>query len=247
MDPALVQRLNAINQAFYTDFAAAFADSRTLDQPELSRVVALVPPAGRILDLGCGHGRIAHLLDRHSAAATYLGLDFSASLIRLAEEWAGELERVAAGFAVVDLLDPQWPLVLDGRSFDVILILAVLHHIPAYTNRLRLLRRLRDHLAPRGRLVISTWQFTGHPRMRRKIVPWQRIGLDPAGLEPGDYLLDWKRGGLGYRYCHLVDRAELERLAADSGLILLDTYRAGGREGDLSLFGVLAHPPHEPR
>jgi len=247
MDPALAQRLNEINQAFYTDFATAFADSRTLDQPELSRVVALVPPAGRVLDLGCGHGRIAHLLDRQSAAATYLGLDFSASLVRLAEDWAGELERVEAGFAVVDLLDPQWPSVLRGRSFDVILILAVLHHIPAYTNRLATLRQLRDHLAPRGRLVISTWQFTDHPRMRRKIVPWQRVGLDPGGLEPGDYLLDWKRGGLGYRYCHLVDRAELERLATDSGMILLETYRAGGREGDLSLFGLLAHPLHEPR
>ena len=240
MDPALAQRLNEINQTFYTAFAVAFAESRTLEQPELSRVVDLVAPAGRVLDLGCGHGRVAHLLDRHEAGATYLGLDFSPALVQLAEEWASELERVEASFAVVDLLDPHWPSVLHGQSFDVILVLAVLHHIPAYANRLAILQQLRNHLALRGRLVVSTWQFTSYPRMRRKIVPWQRIGLDPAGLEPGDYLLDWKRGGLGYRYCHLVDWAELERLADASGLALLEAFRAGGKEGDLSLFGILA-------
>jgi hypothetical protein len=65
------------------------------------------------------------------------------------------------------------------------------------------------------------------------------VGLDPIGLEPGDYLLDWKRGGVGYRYCHLVDRDELARLADESDLALAETFRAGGKEGDLSLFGVL--------
>jgi capsular polysaccharide biosynthesis protein len=58
-------------------------------------------------------------------------------------------------------------------------------------------------------------------------------------LDPGDYLLDWKRGGRGLRYCHLVDEAEIERLAAESGLRVCETFRAGGREGDLSLFAVL--------
>jgi 2-polyprenyl-3-methyl-5-hydroxy-6-metoxy-1,4-benzoquinol methylase len=242
MDPAIVRRLNEINKAFYRDFASVFAESRTLDQPELQRVVELVAPGNRVLDVGCGHGRIAHLLDRRQTAATYLGLDFSAQFVRLAEEWAVDLEWVEAEFRVVDLLDPHWSAFLDGQLFDVTLVLAVLHHIPAYANRLALMRQLRDHLAPGGRLVASTWQFTTHARMRRKIVSWDRAGLDPAGLEPGDYLLDWKRGGVGLRYCHLVDEGELERLARDSGLAVRSTFRAGGKEGDLSLFGILARP-----
>jgi tRNA (uracil-5-)-methyltransferase TRM9 len=239
MDSAVAKRLNEINQAFYHEFAAAFAGSRTLDQPELTRIVDLVPQGSRVLDVGCGHGRIAHLLDRRRIRAAYVGVDFSATLIHLAEEWASELECVKAEFLVVDLLDPGWSSLLDGRLFDVILILAVLHHIPAYANRLAVMQRLRDRLAPQGSLVVSTWQFTSNVRMRRKIVPWERVGLDPAGLEPGDHLLDWKRGGVGYRYCHLVDRAELERLADESGLLMAETFRAGGREGDLSLFGIL--------
>lgn len=242
MDAALAQRLNELNKTFYHQFAAAFAESRNLEQAEFSRLIDLVPPGGRVLDVGSGHGRIAHLLDRRGLSATYLGLDFSVAFVRLARDWASELESVKAEFQVVDILDPGWNSILGGRLFDAILILAVLHHIPGYANRLAILKDLADHLAPEASLVVSTWQFASRARMRRKIVPWERVGLDEAGLEPGDYLLDWKRGGVGYRYCHLVDRDELDRLARASGLVVRETFRAGGREGDLSLFGILARP-----
>ncbi len=75
--------------------------------------------------------------------------------------------------------------------------------------------------------------------MRRKIVPWARVGLDPTGLEEGDFLLDWKRGGVGYRYCHLIDEQEIVALASGSDLSLRESWRADGKEGDLSLFAVL--------
>ena len=250
MNTVLIQQLNQINREFYTTFAAAFAESRSLAQPSLRRLLAQVPPAGRVLDVGCGHGRVAHLLDQHRPGGCYLGLDFSAEFVRLARQGAAELTRVRAEFQVADLTQPDWQRPLDGRQFDTILILAVLHHLPAYKNRLAILRALREHLAPAGRdtpahaggrLILSAWQFTTNARMRRKIVSWDCVGLDPAGLEPGDYLLDWKRGGRGYRYCHLIDQDELARLAAESGWRLLETYRADGKEGDLSLFGVMGN------
>jgi hypothetical protein len=75
--------------------------------------------------------------------------------------------------------------------------------------------------------------------MWRKFVDWAEAGIPEEALEPGDYLLDWKREGRGLRYCHLVDQAEVERLAVGSGLRVRETFRAGGREGDLSLFAVL--------
>jgi len=240
MYPELVQHLIAINREFYTAFASAFAESRSLAQPSLQRVLACVPPAGRVLDVGCGHGRMAHLLDRDRPGASYLGLDFSSRLIALAREGTASLTRVEVAFDVADLSQTGWSGRLDSRCFDSILLLAVLHHIPAHQNRLGLLRALGDYLVHDGRLVVSAWQFTTNPRMRRKIVPWDRVGIDPAGLEAGDYLLDWKRGGVGYRYCHLIDEEELAQLAAGSGLQLLESWRADGKEGDLSLFGVLA-------
>ncbi len=244
MIPTLVQRLNNINREFYTVFAAAFAESRSLAQPSLRRLLTLVPPAGRVLDVGCGHGRLAHLLDRHRPGATYQGLDFSVEFVRHAREQAADLVHISATYHLADLTGPNWASPLAGRQYNTVLLLAVLHHIPGYDNRLAILRTLSRYLVLDGRMAVSAWQFTTNERMRRKIVSWDQVGLDPAGLEPGDYLLNWKRGGLGYRYCHLIDQEEMARMAAESGLDLLETFRADGKEGDLSLFGVLARPAH---
>jgi SAM-dependent methyltransferase len=208
----------------------------------LQRVLEMIPPAGRVLDLGCGHGRIASLLAAERPNCHYLGLDFSPDFVRLAEENAPNLGDFSARFAVADLVQPEWSQSLAGRQFDVILALALLHHIPSYQVRLDLLARARDLLAPNGRVIVSTWQFTANARMRRKIVSWDLVNVDPADLEPGDHLLDWKRGGGGYRYCHLMDDVELARLAAGAGLELVETFRADGKEGNLSLFGVLERP-----
>jgi hypothetical protein len=122
-------------------------------------------------------------------------------------------------------------------------ILAVLHHIPSFDLRVQVLREAASLLEPDGCLIMSTWQFLDSARLRRKIVNWAEVPIAEPSLEPGDYLLDWKREGRGLRYCHLVDEDEMQHLAAASGLRVRETFRAGGREGNLSLFAVLGREP----
>ena len=125
------------------------------------------------------------------------------------------------------------------REFDCILLLAVLHHIPGSVARARILRQARELLAPQGRAIVSTWQFMDNERMQKKIVPWSTVGIDERELEPGDALLNWKRGGSGLRYCYWIGEDELRALASQAGLNVVETFRAGGREGNLSLYAVL--------
>jgi hypothetical protein len=40
----------------------------------------------------------------------------------------------------------------------------------------------------------------------------------------------------------LIDEAEMQRLAAASGLRIHELFHAGGREGNLSLFAVMGRP-----
>jgi tRNA (uracil-5-)-methyltransferase TRM9 len=127
----------------------------------------------------------------------------------------------------------------EVAPFDVAVALAVLHHIPGIALRASVLHEMVSLVRPGGWLVVSVWQFVEHARMQRKLVDWSEIGMAPERLERGDYLLDWKRGGRGLRYCHMVDEAELQELAPLSGLRVRSTFRAGGQEGNLSLFAVL--------
>ena len=237
MDKEIVEKLLALNREFYAAFAQPFAASRPVSDPALTAILPYIPQRARVLDVGCGNGRLALLLDRERPGATYLGLDTVPELIETAHAQAGQLANVK--FHVADVARPGWENALPSAPFDCVVCLAVLHHIPGFDLRARVLRGLAGLLETDGRLILSTWQFLENERMRRKIVDWAKADISQESLEEGDYLLDWKREGRGWRYCHLVDQAEIKRLAAASDLRVRETFRAGGREGNLSLFAVL--------
>ena len=239
MDKEIIDRLLALNHEFYAAFAEPFAASRPVCDPALTSILPYIPERARILDVGCGNGRLALLLDRERPGAAYMGVDTVTELIRVARAQTAELDKVSARFHVVDIAQPGWSSFTDSFVIDTVVCLAVLHHIPSFDLRLQVVREIADLLEPGGSLIVSTWQFLDSDRMRRKLVDWAEAGVSEEALEPGDYLLDWKREGRGLRYCHLVDQAEVERLAAGSGLRVRETFRAGGREGNLSLFAVL--------
>ena len=239
MDKETTARLLALNREFYAAFARPFAASRPVSDPGLVCILPYIPQRASVLDVGCGNGRLVHLLDRERPGVTYLGVDATPELVELARAQAGELTTIAAEFRVADVARPGWGGGLPGAPFDCAVVLAVLFHIPGFDLRVGVLREVASLLKPGGCLILSTWQFLGSARMRRKIVDWAEVGIAEESLEPGDYLLDWKREGRGLRYCHLVDEAEVQRLAAGSGFRVRETFCAGGREGNLSLFAIL--------
>jgi SAM-dependent methyltransferase len=238
MNNATVDRLLALNREFYDTFAEHFAASRSVSDPALTSILPYLP-GGAILDVGCGNGRLALLLDRERAGSSYVGVDAIPKLIDEARSQAGRVSDTDVAFEVLDVTQQGWTEEVPGGPFDCAVALAVLHHIPGFDLRRRVLRDLGGLLKPEGYAILSTWRFLAHERLRRKIVNWDEIGIDRDELDPGDYLLDWRRGGRGLRYCHLVDEEEVRRLADASGFAVRETFRAGGREGDLSLFAVL--------
>jgi tRNA (uracil-5-)-methyltransferase TRM9 len=245
MDEKTIERLLTLNQEFYATFSRPFAASRPASDPVLSGILPYIPQRARVLDVGCGNGRLALLLDRERPGISYLGIDAVPELIELARAESHQLMAISAEFRVRDITRPGWSNdlydePLSHRSgFDCGVILAVLHHIPSFHLRLHVLRETGSLLSPHGRLILSTWQFLDSARMRRKIVDWAEVDVAEELLEPGDHLLDWKREGRGLRYCHMIDRDEIERLGAESGFRIQETFRAGGREGNLSLFAIL--------
>ncbi len=248
MNKETTERLLALNREFYANFARPFAGSRPVSDPALVSILPHVPQRASVLDVGCGNGRLALLLDRERPGATYLGVDAVPELVKLAHAQADQLTTISAEFHVADITQPGWneslsgalPSTLFRTGFDCVVALAVLHHIPGFDLRAQVLRDIASLLKPDGCLILSTWQFLDNKRMRRKIVDWAEVSIAEDTLEPGDYLLDWKREGRGLRYCHLVDEAEVQHLADESGLRVRETFRAGGREGNLSLFAILS-------
>ena len=234
MKPTTVTQLNTLNREFYARFAGSFAASRARTEPGLERVLAEVHPGDRLLDLGCGHGRIARLVP---GGTTYTGMDYAAEMLEIARQQA-EAAGIPARFVVGDLLAETWSDAVAG-PFAWVVLRAVLHHIPGYANRLNVIRRAARRLAPHGQIVMANWQFLEIERLRKRLLPWERIGLTEADVEPGDYLLDWQRDGYALRYVHLVDEAETARLARDAGLALRESFRADGHNNRLTLYAMM--------
>ena len=79
--------------------------------------------------------------------------------------------------------------------------------------RIGFFNRVRDLLADDGRFIFSTWQFLNSERLKARIQPWEAAEMSEEDVDEGDYLLDWRRDGVGLRYVHQYSEAELEELA----------------------------------
>jgi SAM-dependent methyltransferase len=244
MKEAVAQQLRELNRRFYDEFAGSFADSRAATEPGVERILAHVKAGDRFLDLGCGNGRVALQLPR---GCHYVGVDFSAEILALAKAHvtASQAEvptLQASHFVAADLMNDPWPELVAEISprYDWILLRAVLHHVPGFEHRCEIVAQAASLLAPEGRLALANWQFTAIPRLRKRFLPWETIGLHKEDVEPGDYLLDWKRDGYGLRYVHLIDEAETRRLAEAAALHIEEMFRADGHSNDLTLYAIMA-------
>ncbi len=236
VNPQLVKQLAEINRTFYAQFAAAFSETRPSRSARLDRILAYIPNGARVLDMGCGNGRLAERLDREGRHLLYTGVDAAVELIAIANARRGQLRHVRSEFRVADVMAPDWQRDLPNSPFDVAVALAVFHHIPSFDARLAVLRDLNAILHVGGTFVMTNWHFERNERLRKKIVSWDKAGIDARAVEPGDALLDWKHGGTGYRYCHLLTQPEVQDLAAQSKFQVVEQFYA---DADMNLYSVL--------
>ena len=98
--------------------------------------------SGDILDLGCGYG---HLLALLSPDQGYLGVDVHPKVIARMQEL-----HPTRTFFQCDLDRETLSL---GRTFDTVVMLAIIEHLANPDN---LIGSLREHLKPGGRVVLTT-------------------------------------------------------------------------------------------
>ncbi len=124
-------------------FAALAASGRDL-HGEARYVDALLPPGSRVLDAGCGTGRVASELARRGHVVT--GVDNDASMLAVARQDPA-VTWVDADLAALDL----------GSAFDLVVMAGnVIVFVEPGTEQ-AVVSRLADHLVPGG-LLVSGWR-----------------------------------------------------------------------------------------
>jgi 2-polyprenyl-6-hydroxyphenyl methylase/3-demethylubiquinone-9 3-methyltransferase len=140
----------------------------------LARVVGAVPPAGRILDVGCGHGLFANALALGSPARQVLGVDPSGAKIAIARASAARLPNVRYVQGIVQQIDED--------NFDAITILDVLYLLPI-EEKLAVLRACRERIAPDGVLILKANDT--RPPWKYRVARLQEQAMTGLGLTLG--------------------------------------------------------------
>lgn len=229
MDEATIQRLNAINQAFYRTTADEFDQTRGQPWPGWFRLLPHLNAPVTVLDVGCGNGRLGVFLSSHTEVTLYHGVDNNSALLERAREALAHLPAVT-----LDVRDIVENPPASG-AYDLVALFGVMHHIPGAQRRLDLIQALAQRVRPGGLLAFACWRFYEFERFRNRIVPWP----ENVSVEAHDYLLDWRRGQTALRYCHYVDDAEHDALVNATGLTEIERYRADGFSGTVNQYSIL--------
>ncbi len=239
MDQAVIDQLNDLNRAFYDASADDFESTRRGIWAGWDRLIPYLPAVLSALDVGCGTGRFGAFLAQRLTTVRYHGMDYSA---RLLDHARALLTAHGVDFTLETrdiVTEPP-----DQGAYDLVVAFGLLHHVPGRARRESLVRALADRVAAGGVLVWSEWRFYEYERFRERIIGWDT--LDPqigAQVEAGDYLLDWRQGDLGRRYCHYIDDVEHAALIAASGLTLIESFRADSHTRAANCYAVLRRPP----
>jgi len=239
MDSDTRNKLLAINREFYDQFASSFSATRHQVQPGVRQLVHQMIQSETILDVGCGNGTLARMLAAEDFQGSYLGLDMSEGLLTSAEDLFEDPSKGTFNFMPLDLADPNWHQSLPGNSYDWLACFAVLHHIPGEELRAQTARNFASLVSNTERVALSVWQWKNSPRLKKRVVSWSTVNIDPEDLDEGDVLLDWRAGKtIGYRYVHTFSEDSLSILAKKAGFKVIESFYSDGKEGNLALYQI---------
>lgn len=205
MIPQKAQEIMKQTRDGYNRIAAHFSLTRHKFWADGELFARYVNEGDRVLDAGCGTGRLAPFIIKKNAQ--YTGCDNAETIIDIARE---QYADIGADFVVADITQ----LPCKENTFDTVFCLAALHHIPSQELRITVMHEL--YRVAKKRVVLTVWNL--YANYYRK-----KFNLINDQLADGDMTIPWYSADgtlLMHRYIHAFTKDECEDLARAAGFVI---------------------------
>ena len=195
--------LSKINKHFYNENAQDFSLSRANVWDSFLYIKdKYIKNGDNILDIGCGNGRFAKVLD---SSTDYTGVDFSSKLLNIAKHSFPQYK-----FYLRDVAKEGW--YNNIGLFNVIVAIARFHHIPEDKSRNTFFNDVKKILKKNGVFIFSVWNISNIENYK------------PIKGRKNDYLIPWQNRK-SFRYVHKFQNDEVENYISLSPFQLIEKFQ----------------------
>ena len=228
MRKSTAQKLLKFSEEEYDTYAREFSDCRPFFWRELEHLNKFIKNDDKILDIGCGNGRLLNLFE--SKKIDYTGIDSSKELIEIAKKNHSR-ERT---FLHANALSLPFP----DKTFDTIFSIAVLHHVPSKKFRTCFVTEASRVLKPKGTLILTVWNIRQWRFLKTHLLHIIKKIIGRSDLDFGDTIISFGQKKRG-RYVHAFSKRSLRRLLKKNGFTV-SSIKEAKRQSGYANFVVVA-------
>ena len=227
MNPVTAKKILEETERGYDLIAEKFSATRKNFWKELAFIKKYTSKKARVLDYGCGNGRLLEILP---SSIEYYGIDVSQKLLQLAKQHYTTKASSKISFQKILPAATTLNLPFSPNFFNVIYSIAVFHHLPSKKLRQNILQEFNRVLSPQGYLIITVWNLWQPKYLSNIFQNWQKKILGKSELDWNDCYINFtdNQKNTFPRYHHAFTKRELNKLIkkADFHIIKTETIKS---------------------
>lgn len=203
----------------FNKIAEEFSETRFEIWPIIKVFTDYIKKGDKILDIGCGNGRLYRLFQEKQINIEYVGIDNSQKLIEIAKKnfqfSISESQISRPQFIMANALN----LPFKDNEFDKVFMIAVLPHLPLREWQKKVLENTYRVLKKDGYLFITCWNLWQPKLFWRNFINRIKNQKLYQGLGWRDFFIPWhlQSGEIIWRFYHAFTKKELKKLLGKTG------------------------------
>lgn len=193
----------------YTKIAPEFDQTRKWLWPEFEFFKKYIKKGQKILDVGCGNGRLSELFTN----VDYVGIDNNKLFIEIAQK-----NYTSSKFVRDNLLKFQTPY-----HADLIFSIAAFHHIPSTFLRKKSIQNLHQNLKGEGVLILTVWNLFQERYRKYIFKAILKFIITFGKYDWNDTFIPWSKSGVN-RYYHAFTPRELWSIFENNGFEIVEMF-----------------------